>query len=64
MQPLYDDGRIGYAVAKGWILKRIDPDGVVRYILTNAGVMQYNVELRHRAEFEAYMKAGEAQKKP
>lgn len=40
----YDDGKLQKAIDAGLIERSIDPDGVIRYRLTKAGITEWILE--------------------
>ena len=48
IEPIYrdpaKDDKLREAIARGFIQKQIDPDGIVRYVLTQQGQIQWIME--------------------
>lgn len=58
---LYDNDsprKIKEALANGWIVRKTDPDGVERYILTDRGFFQYIQEQGHKKATREYYAKG------
>ena len=43
---------IDNAVKRGWLIKQVDGDGIIRYIVTDAGLRQYIAEKQAKFRME------------